>query len=148
MSGSYTSLGPSQRNAVKLAVKHVNESGEYDYQLDPVYEDTQTTPGAAQQAAQRAIQRNDADLMFGAISSSVALSFNPLSKYEKGDASSTKGTPHPSLSMTLFWTSTSRLETPTRTHLIPIFCGLPIVANVMTTDVSDTERALFDQLGG
>lgn len=76
MSGAYSSLGPSQRDGVKLAVDHINNSDEFDYEVEVVYEDTETEAGAASQAAQQVVQQEQADFVFGAISSSVALGLN------------------------------------------------------------------------
>jgi len=80
MSGAYSSLGPAQRAGVELAVKQINESDEYDYEINPVYDDTETESGAAQQAAQKVVQEEQADFVFGAISSSVALGINEFAK--------------------------------------------------------------------
>ncbi|MFB6121813.1 MAG: ABC transporter substrate-binding protein [Halobacteriaceae archaeon] len=76
MSGAYSSLGPSQRAGVELAVKQINNSDEFSYEIDPVYDDTETEAGAASQAAQKVVQEEQADFVFGAISSSVALGLN------------------------------------------------------------------------
>jgi branched-chain amino acid transport system substrate-binding protein len=76
MSGAYSSLGPSQRAGVELAVEQINNSDEFSYEIDPVYGDTETEAGAASQAAQQAVQEDGAEFVFGAISSSVALGLN------------------------------------------------------------------------
>ncbi|SET94535.1 ABC transporter substrate-binding protein [Natrinema hispanicum] len=76
MSGAYSSLGPAQRNGVELAVQQINDSDEFDYEIDAVYDDTETEAGAASQAAQEVVQQEQADFVFGAISSSVALGLN------------------------------------------------------------------------
>jgi len=83
MTGSYSSLGPGQRDGAKLAVKQINASDEFNLEIDPVYEDTGTTAGTAQQAANRVVQQNGAQFVFGAISSSVALSLNEFAKSEE-----------------------------------------------------------------
>jgi branched-chain amino acid transport system substrate-binding protein len=76
MTGAYSSLGPGQRSGAELAVQQINDSDEYSFELEPVYEDTGTEAGAAQQSAQRVVQQDGAQFLFGAISSSVALSLN------------------------------------------------------------------------
>jgi len=76
MSGAYSSLGPAQRNGVELAVQQINNSDEFDYEIEAVYDDTETEAGAASQAAQEVVQQEQADFVFGAISSSVALGLN------------------------------------------------------------------------
>jgi branched-chain amino acid transport system substrate-binding protein len=76
MTGAYSSLGPGQRRGAKLAVQQITDSDDYDVELDAVYEDTGTEAGAAQQSAQKVVQQDGAEFVFGAISSSVALSLN------------------------------------------------------------------------
>lgn len=76
MSGAYSSLGPAQRAGVELAVQQINNSDEFSYEIEPVYYDTQTTAGAASQAASQAVQQDGAQFVVGAISSSVALGLN------------------------------------------------------------------------
>lgn len=76
MSGAYSSLGPSQRAGVEYAVDEINDSDEFSYEIEPVFYDTETTAGAASQAASQAVQQDGADFVFGAISSSVGLGLN------------------------------------------------------------------------
>ncbi|UHQ98982.1 ABC transporter substrate-binding protein (plasmid) [Natrinema zhouii] len=76
MSGAYSSLGPAQRDGVELAVDQINNSDEFDYEIEAVYDDTETEAGAASQAAQQVVQQEQTDFVFGAISSSVALGLN------------------------------------------------------------------------
>lgn len=83
MSGSYSSLGPAQRNGVEFAVQQINNSDEFDYEVEAVYEDTETEAGAASQAAQQVVQQEQADFVFGAISSSVALGLNEFASEEE-----------------------------------------------------------------
>ncbi len=83
ITGAYSSLGPGQRNGAKLAVSQINDSDEYDLELDAVYEDTGTEAGAAQQSAQKVVQEDGAQYLFGAISSSVALSLNEFAAQEE-----------------------------------------------------------------
>jgi branched-chain amino acid transport system substrate-binding protein len=83
MTGAYSSLGPGQRKGAELAVKQINGSDEYSLELDAVYEDTGTETGTAQQSAQRVVQQDGAEYIFGAISSSVALSLNEFAASEE-----------------------------------------------------------------
>jgi branched-chain amino acid transport system substrate-binding protein len=76
ISGAYSSLAPGQRNGARLAVEQINNTDEYDFEFDLVLGDTQTEAGAAQSAAQRVVQEEGAEFVFGAISSSVALALN------------------------------------------------------------------------
>ena len=83
MTGAYSSLGPSQRNGAKLAVKQINESDAFSVEIDPVYADTGTSVSTAQQNAQRLVQEEGAKYLVGAISSSVALALNEFAAAEK-----------------------------------------------------------------
>ena len=76
ISGAYSSLGPSQVQGARLAVNHVNDNDDYDFEFELVEGDTETESGAAQEEAQRVVQQEQAEFVFGAISSSVALAFN------------------------------------------------------------------------
>lgn len=76
ISGAYSSLGPNQRAGAALAVEQINDNDDYDFEVDLVLGDTETESGAAQSEAQRVVQQEGADFVFGAISSSVALALN------------------------------------------------------------------------
>jgi branched-chain amino acid transport system substrate-binding protein len=76
ISGAYSSLGPNQRAGAELAVEQINDNDDYDFEFDLVLGDTETESGAAQSEAQRVVQQEGADFVFGAISSSVALALN------------------------------------------------------------------------
>ncbi len=78
ISGAYASLGPFQRRGARMAVDFVNESDDYDFEIEPFEEDTQSDENAVQDAAAQLIQENDVDYMMGAISSSVALALNEV----------------------------------------------------------------------
>lgn len=83
MSGAYSSLGPGQRSGAELAVERINGSDEFGVEIEPVYADTETGTSAAQQNAQRLVQQEGAEYLFGAISSSVALSLNEFAANEE-----------------------------------------------------------------
>ena len=83
ISGAYSSLGPGQRNGAELAVSQINGSDAFGVEIEPVYADTETGTSAAQQSAQRLVQQDGAEFLFGAISSSVALSLNEFAASEE-----------------------------------------------------------------
>ncbi|EMA45306.1 ABC transporter substrate-binding protein [Halococcus saccharolyticus] len=83
ISGAYSSLGPGQRSGAELAVEQINESDQFGVEIDPVYADTETATSAAQGSAQRLVQEEGAEYLFGAISSSVALSLNEFAASEE-----------------------------------------------------------------
>lgn len=76
ISGAYSSLGPNQRSGSELAAEQINDNDDYDFEFDLVLGDTETQSGAAQSEAQRVVQEEGADFVFGAISSSVSLALN------------------------------------------------------------------------
>jgi branched-chain amino acid transport system substrate-binding protein len=80
VSGPFSPLGKGQRQAAKLAVKHVNESDSFDFQVEPVYEDTKTDPSAGRQMASKVVEQNGASFVAGGISSSVSLSISSYAK--------------------------------------------------------------------
>ncbi|MFB6352731.1 MAG: ABC transporter substrate-binding protein [Halobacteriales archaeon] len=80
MTGPYSGLAPSQRNGNKLAIQYVNESDEFEFEIDPVYEDTGTDPATGRRKAQKVVEQDGAQYIFGAISSSVALGLNEFAK--------------------------------------------------------------------
>ena len=76
MTGPFSSLGPGQRTGAELAVAEINDNDDYDFEFELVTGDTETEAGAAQSEAQRVVQEEGAEFVFGAISSSVALGLN------------------------------------------------------------------------
>lgn len=76
INGAYSSLGPNQRAGAELAVEQINNNDDYDIEIDLVLGDTQTKAGAASSEANRVVQQEGAEFVFGAISSSVALGLN------------------------------------------------------------------------
>lgn len=76
MSGDYKGLGPGQRAGAKLAIEQLKDDGEFDFEVEAVYLDTETTASTATQEAQKAVEREGANYLMGAISSSVAGSLN------------------------------------------------------------------------
>ena len=72
-SGPSAPLGEAQRQGAELGVRYVNESDEFDFTIDPVYEDTQTDPSTGLQRAQQVVENDGATYVAGALESSVAL---------------------------------------------------------------------------
>jgi len=70
MTGPFSSLGPGQRTGAELAVTEINNNDDYDFEFELVTGDTETEAGAAQSEAQRVVQEDGAEFVFGAISSS------------------------------------------------------------------------------
>ena len=82
MSGAYSSLAPGQRNGAELAVRTINDSDQFGFEVEMATGDTETAPEQGTQAARRVIQQDGADYLMGAISSSVALALNDLAADE------------------------------------------------------------------
>ena len=72
-SGPSAPLGQAQRQGAELGVQYVNQSDEFGFTIDAVFEDTQTDPSTGLQRAQSVVEDDDADYVVGALESSVAL---------------------------------------------------------------------------
>lgn len=72
-SGPSAPLGQAQRQGAELGVQYVNESDEFDFEIDAVFEDTQTDPSTGLQRAQQVVENDGASYVVGALESSVAL---------------------------------------------------------------------------
>ncbi len=83
MTGPYGGLAEGQRNGAKLAVQHVNESDEFGFEMDAVYEDTEADTATGRQVAQKVVQQDGAGFLMGAISSSTALALNSFAENEE-----------------------------------------------------------------
>jgi len=83
MTGPYGGLAKGQRNGAKLAVKHVNGSDKFDFQISASYDDTEADPATGRRKAQKLVQQDGASYLMGAISSSVALALNDFAKKEQ-----------------------------------------------------------------
>lgn len=81
--GEFSELGEERNQGEELAIQHVNESDEYDFELNPVEHDTETDPEAGRDAALDAIEADGADFLTGAISSSTALNINEVASDER-----------------------------------------------------------------
>ncbi|WP_254533091.1 ABC transporter substrate-binding protein [Natrinema gelatinilyticum] len=76
ISGAFSPQGTPQRQGAETAVKHVNESDEFDFEIDAVYEDTETDPSTGRRRAQRVVENNGANFIAGAVNSSVGLAIS------------------------------------------------------------------------
>ncbi len=76
--GDFADLAEERNQGEQLGIQHVNESDEYDFEFDPVEYDTQLNSEDGVQAAQQAIESDEAKFLTGAISSSVALAINEV----------------------------------------------------------------------
>lgn len=83
MTGPYGGLAQGQRAGAKLAVQHVNESDEFDFEIEAVYDDTEATPATGRRKAQKVVDQNDVSYLMGAISSSTALALNDFAESEE-----------------------------------------------------------------
>nr|WP_321112684.1 ABC transporter substrate-binding protein [Halorussus salinisoli] len=83
MTGPYGGLAEGQRQGAKLAVQHVNESDEFGFEMDAVYEDTEADASTGRQRAQKVVQQDGAQYIMGAISSSTALALNSFAESEE-----------------------------------------------------------------
>ncbi len=76
--GDFADLAEERNQGETLGIQHVNESDEYDFEFDPVEYDTQLNAEDGVQAANQAIESDEAQFLTGAISSSVALAINEV----------------------------------------------------------------------
>ena len=83
MTGPYGGLAQGQRQGAKLAVKHVNQSDQFGFQVKAVYDDTEAKPAVGTRKAQKVVDQNDVQYLMGAISSSTALALNSFAAKEE-----------------------------------------------------------------
>ena len=72
-SGPAGALGTAQEKGTELGVQYVNESEEFTFEIEPVYEDTETNPSTGRQKTRRIVEENGAQYIAGGLESSVAL---------------------------------------------------------------------------
>jgi branched-chain amino acid transport system substrate-binding protein len=77
-SGDFSELATERNQGEELAIQQVNESDEYDFEINPAEYDTQLNSEDGVQAANEAIESDGAQFLTGAISSSVALAINEV----------------------------------------------------------------------
>ena len=83
MTGPYGGLAEGQRQGAKLAVQHVNESDDFGFEMNAVYEDTEADPATGRRKAQKVVDQDGAQYLMGAISSSTALALNSFAESEE-----------------------------------------------------------------
>ncbi len=76
--GDFADLAEERHQGELLAIDHVNESDEFDFEIEFEDYDTQLNAEDGIQAANQAIERDGAQFLTGAISSSVALAINEV----------------------------------------------------------------------
>ncbi len=72
-SGPSAPLGGAQRQGAELGVAFVNDSDAFDFEIEPVYEDTQTDPPTGRSKAEKVVAEDGASYIVGALESSVGL---------------------------------------------------------------------------
>lgn len=83
MTGPYGGLAEGQRQGAQLAVQHINESDEFDFEIEAVYEDTEADAATGRRQAQKVVDQDDAQYIMGAISSSTAIALNSFAESEE-----------------------------------------------------------------
>jgi branched-chain amino acid transport system substrate-binding protein len=83
MTGPYGGLAEGQRQGAELAVQHVNDSDEFSFEINAVYEDTEADASTGRQRARKVVQQDGAQYIMGAISSSTALALNSFAEQEE-----------------------------------------------------------------
>lgn len=81
--GDFAALAEERHQGEQLGVKSVNESDEYDFEIEWEEYDTQLNADDGVSAAMDAIERQEANFLSGAISSSVALAINEIAAREQ-----------------------------------------------------------------
>ncbi|ELY57289.1 extracellular ligand-binding receptor [Natronococcus amylolyticus DSM 10524] len=74
--GPFADLGEERTQGTELAIEEVNESDEFDFEIEYETYDTQSDPEDALSEASEAVQSQGAQFLTGCISSDVALSMN------------------------------------------------------------------------
>ncbi len=80
-SGPSGPLGQAQRRGAELGVQFVNDSDDFGFEIDPIYEDTQTDPPTGRNRAERVVEDEGVDYILGGLESSVSLA---ISEYVSG----------------------------------------------------------------
>jgi len=75
-SGPFAPLGGPQRQGAQTAVEYVNNSDEFDFEIEATYKDTETDPSVGRRRAQRAVEQDGAQFLAGEANSSVALAIS------------------------------------------------------------------------
>ena len=80
LTGPYGGLAEGQKNGAELAVEYVNNSDDFEFQIEAMYEDTKADAQTGTRKAQKVVEKDGAQYLMGAISSSVALALNDFAK--------------------------------------------------------------------
>ncbi|WP_435332735.1 substrate-binding domain-containing protein [Haloarchaeobius sp. TZWWS8] len=80
VTGAYKGLGPNQRKGAKLAIEQLQNDDSFEFEVDAVYKDTGTDSTQGTKEAKAAVEKDGANFLMGAISSSVAIAMNKLAK--------------------------------------------------------------------
>lgn len=81
--GDFAALAEERNQGELLGIKSVNESDEFDFEIEYEEYDTQLNSEDGVSAATEAIERDEANFLSGAISSSVALAINEVAAQEQ-----------------------------------------------------------------
>ena len=76
LTGPFGALAQNGQKGADLAVRHINESDAYDFEMEIVHEDSKADPATGQRKAQKLVQQDGARYLLGGTSSSVALAIN------------------------------------------------------------------------
>ncbi len=74
--GPFSDLGEERMQGTELAIEQINDSDEYEFEIEYETYDTQSDPEDALSEAREAVQSQGAQFLTGCISSDVALSMN------------------------------------------------------------------------
>lgn len=80
LTGGFSELGLEHTQGAELAIEQINESDEYDVDIEYETFDSQADPATGTREAEEAIQDFGVQFMMGGISSSVALAFNDIAQ--------------------------------------------------------------------
>ncbi|AGB17016.1 ABC-type branched-chain amino acid transport system, periplasmic component [Halovivax ruber XH-70] len=78
--GDFADLAEERNQGERLAIEQINASDEFDFEIEYEEYDTQLNAEDGIQAANQAIERDGAQFLTGAISSSVALAINGIAE--------------------------------------------------------------------
>lgn len=81
--GDFAELAEERNQGEELGIQHVNESDEYDFEIEHEEYDTQLNAEDGVEVATEAIESFGADFLTGAISSSVALAINEIAARDR-----------------------------------------------------------------
>lgn len=80
LTGPYSDLGEEKLQGTELAISQINESDEFDFEIEAETYDTQADTATGRRVADQAVTEHGATYLSGAISSSVALGINDFAQ--------------------------------------------------------------------